>query len=92
MRIDQYPLGSRVPQTTDYVIALVTGQLCDLPISSLAALISGSGTGFWLGGTTAQRPASPVLYMMYFDTTLGQPVWCKQASPAVWVNAAGVTV
>ena len=44
------------------------------------------------GGATAARPASPTLYQSYFDTTLGQPIWCKQVSPAIWVNAAGVTV
>lgn len=44
------------------------------------------------GGTTAARPASPTLYQEYFDTTLGQPIWCKQVSPAIWVNAAGATV
>ena len=46
-----------------------------------------------LGGTTAARPASPALYINYFDTTLGQPIWAKQITPTViWVNAAGVAV
>jgi hypothetical protein len=44
------------------------------------------------GGTTAGRPATPFLYQSYFDTVLGQPVWCSQVSPAIWVNAAGVAV
>ena len=42
-------------------------------------------------GTTAQRP-SPVPYIgcMYFDQTLGKPIWAKTAS--VWVDAAGTPV
>lgn len=44
------------------------------------------------GGTTANRPAVPKLYQFYVDTTLGQPIWCTQVSPAIWINAAGVAV
>jgi hypothetical protein len=44
------------------------------------------------GGTTAQRPAVPLLYQMYFDTTIGQPIWCTQVSAPIWVNAAGIAV
>jgi hypothetical protein len=44
------------------------------------------------GGTTAARPALPVLYQPYFDTTLGLPIWCTQVSPAIWVTASGVPV
>lgn len=44
------------------------------------------------GGTTAQRPASPKLYQAYFDSTIGQPIWCSQVGPVVWVNSAGVSV
>lgn len=39
------------------------------------------------GGITASRPASPLLYQQYFDTTLGFPVWWNGSN---WVNAAGV--
>jgi hypothetical protein len=42
-----------------------------------------------LDGTTAQRPATVGLGTMYFDTTLGIPIWWKGT---VWVNASGVTV
>jgi hypothetical protein len=48
--------------------------------------------GVPLGGTTAQRPVAPALYLNYFDTTIGQPVWCSSITPVTWVNAAGVTV
>lgn len=44
------------------------------------------------GGSSGIRPAAPRLYQYFFDTTLGQPVWCTQVSPAIWVNAAGVAV
>lgn len=44
----------------------------------------------WVGG--AVRPGSPMLYQQWFDTSIGQPVWCTQVSPAIWVNAAGVQV
>lgn len=56
----------------------------------------------WLGpvglsGTTAQRPVNTTqnrLYIgqMYFDTTLGLPVFVKSLNPTVWVNAAGAVV
>ena len=44
------------------------------------------------GGTTAQRPTSPILYQFYFDTTLAQPIWCSSLTGPTWVNAAGVSV
>lgn len=44
------------------------------------------------GGSTAGRPAVPILYQSYVDTTLGFPIWCLQVSPALWIDAAGVIV
>jgi hypothetical protein len=43
--------------------------------------------------TTANRPTTN-LYIgrRYFDTSLGKPIWLKQTSPAVWVDATGATV
>lgn len=45
-------------------------------------------------GTTAQRPTADLYVgLMFFDTTLGLPVYVKTvATPAVWVNAAGAVV
>jgi hypothetical protein len=43
-------------------------------------------------GTTAQRPVPVKVGQVYFDTTLGQPVWVKQVLPAIWVNSSGFTV
>ena len=37
-------------------------------------------------GVTALRPSSPVAGLMYFDTTLGKPVWY---SGSKWVDATG---
>lgn len=39
-----------------------------------------------IGGTTAQRPATPPQTTMYFDTTLGKPVWYYGTG---WVDATG---
>lgn len=44
------------------------------------------------GGPTSGRPAVPLLYQPYFDTTLGLPITCAQVSPPIWVTASGVTV
>jgi hypothetical protein len=45
-------------------------------------------------GPTANRPTGNVwIGMMYFDQTLGYPVFLKTiASPNVWVNGAGTHV
>lgn len=45
-----------------------------------------------LGGgadPTAARPASPAVGRIFFDTTLGLPIWWNGAD---WINAAGATV
>lgn len=45
-------------------------------------------------GVTADRPTS-VLWIgrVFFDTSLGKPVWIKQVKPAViWVDATGAAV
>lgn len=45
----------------------------------------------WPNSTTVGRPTPTVIGQMDFDTTLNQPVWCKQVTPSViWVNSAGV--
>ncbi len=49
------------------------------------------GTSPVFGGTSS-RPTSPAVGQLYFDTTLGQPIWCSSISPVTWVNAAGVSV
>lgn len=45
-------------------------------------------------GTTAQRPTKGLeIGLVYYDTTLGLPVWVHQVTPAVvWHNGAGAVV
>jgi lysophospholipase L1-like esterase len=55
---------------------------------------SGSGWNPWvvesnITGNTANRPVNPVQGMMYFDQTLGKPIWYQSG---VWKDAAGTTV
>lgn len=41
-------------------------------------------------GPTAERPVKAVTGQMYYDTTLGMPIW-RHAS-GVWKDAGGTTV
>lgn len=41
------------------------------------------------GGPDGSRPVSPVLYEMFFDTTLGKPIWYTGSD---WVDATGASV
>ena len=53
-------------------------------------------------GTTAQRPLRAYTGDLYFDATLGKPIWCKTravitdggtvTTPAIWVDSSGATV
>lgn len=44
-------------------------------------------------GATAERPSTGLwIGRMFFDSTLGKPVWVKSVKPAVWVDASGVVV
>lgn len=65
---------------------------------SAMAIVYFDATNFWavtagnsgytpIGGTTGSRPSSPPNYTVYFDTTIGFPVWWTGSS---WVNAAGM--
>jgi hypothetical protein len=75
-------LSLRQNQSTDLTWAQVDG--------NFIALAGAIGVN---GGSTAQRPVSPLLYQSYFDTTLGIPIVCSQITPSViWVNFAGVPV
>ena len=52
----------------------------------------------WLGpvgqsGSTTNRPSNGLYVgLQYFDTTLGKPVFLKQVSTPVWVDATGTVV
>ena len=41
-----------------------------------------------VAGDTPSRPAAPVTGTMYFDTTLGQPIWYDGTG---WVDATGTS-
>jgi hypothetical protein len=70
----------------------VSGQTADIPLSILSAFVLGGGSNSG-SGPTANRPTIPAFIgFPYFDTTLGFMVWAKTISPAVWVDAAGVSV
>lgn len=44
-------------------------------------------------GTTAQRPVRGLwVGRMFFDTTLGYPIYLKSANPSVWVDGSGTVV
>lgn len=38
-------------------------------------------------GTTAERPTTTIVGFMYFDTTIGYPIWWNGAA---WFNAGGI--
>ena len=39
------------------------------------------------------RPTNPEIGEMFFDITLGKPIWCKQITPnIIWVDAIGSEV
>lgn len=43
-----------------------------------------------MSGTTAQRPTRPLwVGRMYWDATLGRPIWIKSLNPTVWVFSDG---
>jgi len=84
-----YPLNGRALQGTDTCTGVVTGQTADIPLSVLAAFVLANSPG---SGSTAQRPVPSFIGQPYFDTTLGFMVWTSQTVPAIWVDAAGVSV
>lgn len=44
-------------------------------------------------GVTASRPTNNLYVgLMFFDSTLGYPVFIKSLNPTVWVSGAGVVV
>ena len=42
-----------------------------------------------MSGSNAYRPSNPRTGEMFFDTTLGQPIWYNGTN---WVNASGIVV
>ncbi len=70
---------------TDLIVVAQSGiarQTSALNVAALAVV----------AGPTAQRPLLPPDGAIYFDTTLGLPIWALGTSVTGWVNAAGVAV
>jgi len=88
-----YPLNGRTLQGTDTCTGVVSGNTADIPLATLSAYVLGAGGSSNVSGPTVNRPSPPgFVGQFYFDTTLGFSIWAKQISPAVWVDAAGVSV
>lgn len=80
---DECREGYACPLTQDIIDAL---EAADAPESSNPFMTQSAVAN---SGTTANRPAVPVTGQMYFDTTLGRPVWYNGAA---WVDATGAPV
>ncbi len=92
MQQGSYPLNGRVLGPNDTATGVATGKTADIPLGVLAAFV---GANLPVGAG-AVRPASPLLWQLWIDTTLGpygQLIYCAQVSPTVvWVNSAGYPV
>lgn len=62
-----------------------TGQAIDTTFQYLSGQVA-ERQAAQSSGTKAARPANPSMGWMYFDTTLGKPIWW---SGAKWVDATG---
>jgi hypothetical protein len=83
--------GRLILQNGNAVVPDVHGQLdIGLNVSPEPYLAQGftmvQGTG-----TTAARPSVASAGTMFFDSTLGIPIW-RNAGETLWVNSAGATV
>jgi hypothetical protein len=56
----------------------------------VAAWLNDVNSAIYGAGLT--RPIATFVGQVFFDTSLGQPIWCLSPSPLVWVNAAGAQV
>ncbi len=97
LNFSQFPVAITPYIGTDVVVGYqMRGSfptLAQYTITQLAVAVAPFVPAIPIGGTAAARPVAPPLYVNYFDTTLGQPIWAKQITPTViWVNAAGVAV
>jgi len=84
-----YPLNGRVVQGTDTCTGVVTGQTADIPLSVIASFVL---AGVPQSGPTTSRPVPVFVGQPFLDTTLGIMIWALQIIPAIWIDAAGVSV
>lgn len=74
----------------DLIAVVRGGNLKKLTLAALLSTATDSAvTELRQGGPTADRPAGPDSFEMYFDTTLGKPIWWSGLN---WVDATGATV
>lgn len=83
---------------TDQIAKKAIGDYASADISSGDQFLSYSTTAavgqkvrrvnIFPGGTTANRPTSPLNYSQYFDTDLGKPIWYDGSG---WVDATGAS-
>lgn len=65
----------------------------NVPFSSWISRIHLIASSLQQSGTTAQRPTNTLwIGRMFFDTTLGIPIWVQSVGPVVWVDATGAPV
>ena len=84
------PATWRPPSFTDVAAQLQrdpkgTGANLDLSIQTLFRQVSAGVQN----GATSARPGSVNVGFMYFDTTLGKPIWMGTNG---WIDATGATV
>jgi len=86
--------GAQVGDVTSTLNITRYNEDCVVNISGFAGMIVISFPGnAQRVGTTAQRPTNSVPDgHMFFDTTLGKPVWKKNAAATKWVDATGAAV
>lgn len=86
MNID--PLGKQLLDADPTKNAPKGQQVPSLSLRNLLQQLVTAASKIAEGGTTGQRPNDPVLYELYFDSTLGSFVYASAvrvgATPAVW--------
>lgn len=96
----QYCQIESIPSATQIGVRFVSSEPFNYGRSNVVAFTGGSCTFDQpaqlapqsvedSAGTTAARPATPNIGQMYFDTTLGIPVWYNSTA---WVDATGTPV
>ena len=77
---------------------MATGKINRIPTDMIEDRVSGLKLSDTLlkkangsSGTTASRPSNETVGYIYFDTTLGKPIWLK-TTPNIWVDATGNVV
>jgi len=78
--------GASVPS---HALNHEAGEDDELDVTGLSGLLADAQTPLWVTGATGDRTDPPTLGEMFFDTTLGLPIWWDGAN---WIDATGTTV